>query len=92
MHLNECVSPFHRRLAHIFSCTPDLSHDTTKLQPGEVIDASTMSVEDLCEFYEREINDAKESDILLSLVRIGNLLVLSKFAQSQMTDFLASST
>ncbi len=26
-----------------------------------------MSVEDLCAFYEREITDAKESDILLSL-------------------------
>ncbi|KAL3772749.1 hypothetical protein ACHAWO_004111 [Cyclotella atomus] len=41
--------------------------ESTKLQAGEVIDASTMSVEDLCEFYEREINDAKESDIMLSL-------------------------
>jgi monomeric isocitrate dehydrogenase len=40
----------------------------TKLQAGEVIDASTMSVKDLCDFYEREITDAKESDILLSLV------------------------
>ncbi len=48
-----------------------LSHGTTQLLPGEVIDASTMSVEDLCEFYEREITDAKESDILLSLVSIG---------------------
>jgi isocitrate dehydrogenase len=37
------------------------------LQAGEVIDAATMSVEDLCAFYEREITDAKESDILLSL-------------------------
>lgn len=92
MKFDECVTTFHRCLAHIFSCTSDLSHDTTKLQPGEVIDASTMSVEDLCEFYEREINDAKESDILLSLVRIGSLLVFSKFAQSQMTDFLSSST
>ena len=27
-----------------------------------------MSIEDLCDFYEREINDAKESDIMLSLV------------------------
>ena len=34
-----------------------------------MIDASTMSVEDLCAFYEREISDAKENDILLSLVR-----------------------
>lgn len=41
--------------------------ESTKLEAGEVIDASSMSVEDLCEFYEREINDAKENDILLSL-------------------------
>jgi len=41
--------------------------ESTKLEAGEVIDASTMSVEDLCEFYEREISDAKENDILLSL-------------------------
>ena len=40
----------------------------TKLQAGEVIDAATMSIEDLCAFYEREITDAKENDILLSLV------------------------
>lgn len=33
-----------------------------------MIDAATMSIEDLCDFYEREINDAKESDIMLSLV------------------------
>jgi len=41
--------------------------ESTQLQAGEVIDASTMSVADLCEFYEREISDAKENDILLSL-------------------------
>jgi hypothetical protein len=39
-----------------------------QLQAGEVIDASTMSVEELCAFYEREISDAKQNDILLSLV------------------------
>lgn len=43
--------------------------ESTTLQAGEVIDASTMSIEDLCEYYEREITDAKENDILLSLVR-----------------------
>jgi len=41
--------------------------ESTKLQAGEVIDASTMSIEDLCAFYEREISDAKDNDILLSL-------------------------
>ena len=39
------------------------------MQSGEVIDASTMSIEELCGFYEREISDAKENDIMLSLVR-----------------------
>ena len=41
--------------------------DSTKLQAGEVIDAATMNVKELCEFYEREITEAKEADILLSL-------------------------
>ena len=39
-----------------------------------MIDASTMCVEDLCAFYEREINDAKESDILLSLVSMSSIV------------------
>jgi len=37
------------------------------LLAGEVIDASFMSVKDLCEFYEREISEAADSEILLSL-------------------------
>ncbi|KAL3809405.1 hypothetical protein ACHAXA_007005 [Cyclostephanos tholiformis] len=41
--------------------------ESTKLQAGEVIDAATMNIQDLCAFYEREISDAKENDILLSL-------------------------
>lgn len=41
--------------------------ESTELQAGEVIDASTMDAEELCAFYEREISDAKENDILLSL-------------------------
>lgn len=45
-----------------------LLHYKIKLQAGEVIDASSMSVEELCSFYEREISDAKENDIMLSLV------------------------
>ena len=53
--------------------TPDgtvtILKESTKLQAGEVIDAATMSVDELCAFYEREISDAKENDILLSLVR-----------------------
>ena len=41
--------------------------ESTKLQAGEVIDAATMNVKELCAFYEREITEAKEADILLSL-------------------------
>jgi len=39
----------------------------TELEAGEVIDAGTMDVKELRAFYEREIQDAKDSDILLSL-------------------------
>lgn len=38
-----------------------------QLQAGEVIDAAVMSVDELRSFYEREITDAKENDIMLSL-------------------------
>lgn len=37
------------------------------LEAGEVIDASFMSVKDLTHFFEDEIEDAKNSDILFSL-------------------------
>jgi isocitrate dehydrogenase len=39
-----------------------------KLEAGEVIDAACMNVKELCEFYEQEITEAKETEILLSLV------------------------
>jgi len=42
--------------------------DGIVLQDGEVIDASLMEVKQLCKFYEREIEDAKNTEILLSLV------------------------
>ena len=38
-----------------------------KLLPGEVIDATFMDVEELCKFYEKEMEDAKKSNILFSL-------------------------
>jgi len=41
--------------------------ESTPLQAGEVIDASTMSIKELVKFYDSEIQDAKDSDILLSL-------------------------
>ncbi|GKY97323.1 hypothetical protein MPSEU_000690700 [Mayamaea pseudoterrestris] len=37
------------------------------LLKGEVVDASFMNVEALCDFYESEIQDAKDTDTLLSL-------------------------
>ncbi len=37
------------------------------LLPGEVIDGSAMSIKALCDFYEKEIEAAKEEDVLLSL-------------------------
>ena len=41
--------------------------ETTSLQSGEVIDAATMNVKELREFYDHEIQDAKDTDILFSL-------------------------
>ena len=40
---------------------------STKLLSGEVIDASFMDVEELSQFYEKEMEDAKKSNILFSL-------------------------
>ena len=41
--------------------------DRVDLLSGEVIDGSFMDVKELKEFFEREIEDAKQTDILLSL-------------------------
>ena len=41
--------------------------DTVNVVKDEVVDASYMSIRALTEFYENEIDDAKESEILLSL-------------------------
>ncbi|GAA3933546.1 NADP-dependent isocitrate dehydrogenase [Litoribacillus peritrichatus] len=41
--------------------------ESTPLQAGEVIDSSRMSAKALRAFYEKEIEEAKEQDILLSL-------------------------
>ena len=41
--------------------------DNLTLLEGEVIDSSCMSVKSLREYYEREMNDAKEKDVLFSL-------------------------
>ena len=38
-----------------------------KLEAGEVIDASCMSVKALCDFYEKSFGEAKAEGVLLSL-------------------------
>lgn len=40
---------------------------STKLLAGEVIDGTFMDVEELCKFYEREMEDAEKTNILFSL-------------------------
>ena len=47
--------------------------DSTPLEAGEVIDAGFMNVKALQQFFEDEIEDAKESDLLLSLVRVHSI-------------------
>jgi isocitrate dehydrogenase len=46
---------------------PIVLKESVALQAGEVIDASFMSIKALQDFYEQEIDEAKESEILLSL-------------------------
>lgn len=45
----------------------DVLKPRTPLQPGEVIDSSRMSVKKLAEFYKKEIDDARDKDVLFSL-------------------------
>ena len=51
------------------SGSPVTLKDTLPLEKGEVIDAAFISVKALCQFYEDEIEEAKETELLLSLVR-----------------------
>merc|ERR1712196_244098 len=41
--------------------------EKTELQAGEVIDAAFMSARELASYFEHEMEDAKKSDILLSM-------------------------
>lgn len=41
--------------------------ESVVLEKGEVIDAAFMNAEELCKFFEEEMEDAKESDVMLSL-------------------------
>ena len=47
--------------------SPKVLKESTPLEAGEVIDASFMSVRQLVDFYEEEIEDANNSEILFSL-------------------------
>lgn len=47
--------------------TVTILKESVPLEAGEVIDAACMSVKELRNFYDTEIQDAKDSDILLSL-------------------------
>lgn len=47
--------------------TTTVLKDSVKLEEKEVIDSSFMSVKDLKEFYESEIEDAFENEIMISL-------------------------
>ena len=44
-----------------------LLKDKTPLLEGEIIDSMYMSKKALCEFYERELNDARETGVMFSL-------------------------
>lgn len=41
--------------------------ESLKLQQGEIIDASSISVAKLCEFFEKEIQDCKDKGLMMSL-------------------------
>lgn len=47
--------------------TVTILKESTELEAGEVIDAACMNAKELQNFYAREIQDAKDTDILLSL-------------------------
>lgn len=47
--------------------TTTILKESNPLEAGEVIDAAYMSVKELHAFYEREIQDAKDADLMLSL-------------------------
>lgn len=49
----------------------------TRLQEGEVIDGSFMSIKALRTFFEREIQDAKEKDVLFSLHMKATMMKMS---------------
>lgn len=53
--------------------TTTVLKDNIELEDGEVIDAACMNIQDLCDFYEQEITEAKETELLLSLVRKGDV-------------------
>lgn len=69
------------------SGSPVTLKDTLPLEKGEVIDAAFISVKALCQFYEDEIEEAKETELLLSLVRRRSLFTFYAFARSNFYQF-----
>ena len=51
--------------------------DSFPIQKGEIIDATVMSKKALVSFFEKEIEDAKENDVLFSLHMKGTMMKVS---------------
>lgn len=56
------------RIEHVAADgTVTVLKETTDLQAGEVIDSSRMNCKALCEFYEEQLTEAKEQNLMVSL-------------------------
>lgn len=66
-----------------------------KLQANEVLDASVLSVKALREFFEKEITDAKNQDVLLSLhlkatmMKVSDPIIFGHAVEVYFKDFFA---
>ena len=52
--------------------------ESIPLQAGEVFDATFMDVKELCDYFEREITEAKETELLLSLHMKATMMKVSE--------------
>ena len=57
--------------------TTKVMKDSTPLEADEVIDSSFMSVKALTEYFEKEIDEAKETDLMLSLHMKATMMKIS---------------
>ena len=56
------------RIEHVSSDgTVTVLADSRPVLAGEVVDASFMSVKELCAYFEREIDECKQDDLMMSL-------------------------